>query len=144
MFQTGEVKSMAKDSLIIAFANEINHLKDGFTQEKAEMISKRIELQMKLEELHDKRREFKYGKFLRFSPVVVPLMAALLAFAGSMAVNAFQTWSQIQAPKWALVQKAVEAQDRKQAAERLFFLSEAGLISLKEEQRRYLQEAASK
>ena len=135
---------MAKDPLITTFEGEIDQLKTTFTSGKADEILKRIELQMKLEELHDKRREFKYWKFGRFSPIVVPLIAALLAFTGSMATNAYQTWNQFHAPKSALIQKAVEIPDRKQAADRLLFLDEAGLISLKEEQKKYLRDVVSK
>jgi len=135
---------MIRDQQVRHFEKEINALGDNLTLEKADLLLKRIDLQMKLEDLNAKKREFKYSKFLTLSPVALPVMAALLAFTGSMVANTLQTWSQFEAPRNALILKTVETADQTKTAERLLFLNEAGLIELKPEQKKYLESVVPK
>lgn len=130
---------MTRDEQVTHLEKELRDLGDNLTLEKADLFLKRIDLQMKLEDLNAKKREFKYGKFLTLSPVALPVMAALLAFTGSMVANTLQTWSQFEAPRNALILKSVENADQPKIAERLLFLNEAGLIELKPAQKKYLE-----
>ena len=99
---------------------------------------------MKLEDLNAKKRASRYSKFLTLSPVALPVLVALVAFTASMVANVVQAYTQKEAPRHALILKAVENADQTKTAERLLFLNEAGLIELKPEQKQYLESVAHK
>jgi hypothetical protein len=51
--------------VVIAFENEVagmERMEEGLTVDKAELILKKIEVQIKLEELNTKKRESRYSK----------------------------------------------------------------------------------
>jgi len=126
-----------RDVKVAEFEREIEELKKkngSVSAADLDLVLKQVELQTKLEELQLKRREAKYSKFVTILPLSVPLGVAILTFTGVMLANGLQTWREVKAPRSAYILKAIEVEDRLQAVDRLLFLHEAGLISLKPRQ----------